>query len=45
MGEVDMVGSDGQARRFPQGDHHFLEMQITQGGDVRMCLRINDLTV
>mmetsp|Transcript_28722 Transcript_28722/g.61872 ORF Transcript_28722/g.61872 Transcript_28722/m.61872 type:complete len:1063 (+) Transcript_28722:186-3374(+) len=41
----EMVGSDGKKRFFPQGGNHYLEVQIAQGGDVRSCLRIDNLTV
>ncbi|KAJ1436610.1 hypothetical protein B484DRAFT_445580 [Ochromonadaceae sp. CCMP2298] len=41
----DMQGSDGKIRNFPKGGHHFLEIQIQQGGDVRSCLRMDNLNV
>jgi len=45
-----LVGSDGVSRTFtPSGsaggeeDKHFMEVQIKQGNDVRMCLRVGSL--
>jgi hypothetical protein len=40
-----IVGSNGKTMVFEQGENHYLEIQIEQGGDVRTCFRINDLTV
>jgi len=37
--------SSGKWRKFPPADDYFLEMQLAQGGDVRMCFRMQNLVL